>query len=74
MKLLFKKQEASGARGWSLNLQVYYTVTQWKLLWFTNFYYLTVSQNIPLSVSSLLIKGVLQEVGAQNCQDDITNS
>ena len=26
---------------------VFSTLTQWKLLWFTNFYYLVVSQNIP---------------------------
>ena len=44
-----------------INLQVYntpdvfLTLTQWKLLWFTNFSYLAVGQNIPWSISSLLI-------------------
>ena len=53
---------------------VFSTLTQWKFLWFTNFYYLAVSQNIHSPVSSLLIGGVLEEGTAQTCEDDITSS
>ena len=60
-------------RGRNLKLQVldpsaFSTPTQWKLLWFTNFYCLAVSQDIPFLGCSFLIGGVLEEGGASTCR------
>ena len=43
---------------------VFSTLIELKYPWFTNFYCLAVSQDIPLSVCSLLIGGDLEEAGA----------
>ena len=65
------QSRGQGLNRFTIHSSFFSTLTKWKLLCFTNFYYFAVSQNLPVS---LLTGGVLEEGWAQICQDDIWNS